>query len=195
MLGKIIVIIVILSVVYGAVSGSHMQDIATSVMTSGNDAISLALTLTGTMATWGGIMKVAEDSGLTQKLAKILTPVLKLLFKGLKRDSKALQAIAMNVTANIFGLGNAATPLGIEAMKRLEEEEEPGEKASKNMILLSLLNTSSIEIIPATVIALRIAHGSRAPSEIIPCVIIVSIVSLCICILSAELFENINKRG
>ncbi len=192
MLGKIILIIVILSVIYSAVTGNHMQDIATSIMTSGNEAISLSLTLMGTMATWGGILKVAEDSGLTQKLAKILAPLLNRLFKGLKHDSKALQAIAMNVTANIFGLGNAATPLGIEAMKRLEEEENPGEKASKNMILLSLLNTSSIEIIPTTVIALRIAHESQSPSEIIPCVIIVSIFSLFVCIASAELFESIN---
>ncbi len=193
MLGKIIVFIVILSVIYSAVTECHIQDVATSIMTSGNDAISLSLTLIGTMATWGGILKVAEDSGLTKRISKILAPILKLLFKGLKRDSKAFQAIAMNVTANIFGLGNAATPLGIEAMKRLEEEEKPGEKASRNMILLSLLNTSSIEIIPTTVIALRIAHGSRSPSEIIPCVIIVSIISVLVCILSAELFENINK--
>lgn len=190
MLNVIIVFIVILSVIYSIVTGSHIQDVSTSIMTSGNEAISLALTLMGTMATWGGILKIAEDSGLTEKIAKILSPLLKLLFRGLKRDSKAFQAIAMNVTANIFGLGNAATPLGIEAMKRLEEEEKPGEKASENMIILSLLNTSSIEIIPTTVIALRILHGSSSPSEIIPCVIIVSIISVCVCIFSTFIFHK-----
>lgn len=195
MLNVVIVFMVILSVIYSIISGNHMQDISTSVMTSGGEAISLSLTLMGTMATWGGILKVAEDSGLTNKLTKALTPLLRRLFKGLKRDSKALQAIAMNVTANIFGLGNAATPLGIEAMKRLEEEENPGEKASRNMILLSLLNTSSIEIIPTTVIALRIAHESSSPSEIIPCVMIVSIISVCVCVASASVFEKIDQRG
>lgn len=190
MLNVIIVFMVILSVIYSIVTGSHIQDVSTSIMTSGNEAISLALTLMGTMATWGGILKIAEDSGLTGKIAKILSPLLKLLFRGLKRDSKAFQAIAMNVTANIFGLGNAATPLGIEAMKRLEEEEKPGEKASANMIILSLLNTSSIEIIPTTVIALRIFHGSSSPSEIIPCVIIVSIISVCVCIFSTFIFHK-----
>ncbi len=190
MLNVIIVFMVILSVIYSIVTGSHIQDVSTSIMTSGNEAISLALTLMGTMATWGGILKIAEDSGLTGKIAKILSPLLKLLFRGLKRDSKAFQAIAMNVTANIFGLGNAATPLGIEAMKRLEEEEKPGEKASANMIILSLLNTSSIEIIPTTVIALRILHGSSSPSEIIPCVIIVSIISVCVCIFSTFIFHK-----
>lgn len=190
MLNFLVTIIVILSVIYSFITGNNMLEISTKVMTSGNDAISLSLTLMGTMATWGGILKIAEDAGLTDKLTNLLLPLLEKLFKGLKRESRALRAIAMNITANIFGLGNAATPLGIEAMKILEEEEQPGECASKNMILLSVLNTSSIEIIPTTVIALRIAHGSTSPSAIIPCVLIVSIISVSVCILSVYAFDK-----
>lgn len=190
MLNFIVTIVVILSVIYSFLTGMNMMDVSTAVMTSGSEAITLVLTLMGTMATWGGILKVAQDAGLTDKLTKLLMPLLSRLFKGLKKESKALKAIAMNVTANIFGLGNAATPLGIEAMKRLEEEEKPGEKASKNMILFTVLNTSSIEIIPTTVIALRIAHGSASPSAIIPCVLIVSLISVSVCILSVYAFER-----
>ncbi len=190
MLNFIVTIVVILSVIYSFLTGMNMMDVSTAVMTSGSEAITLVLTLMGTMATWGGILKVAQDAGLTDKLTKLLMPLLSRLFKGLKKESKALKAIAMNVTANVFGLGNAATPLGIEAMKQLEEEEKPGEKASKNMILFTVLNTSSIEIIPTTVIALRIAHGSASPSAIIPCVLIVSLISVSVCILSVYAFER-----
>lgn len=190
MLNIIVTIVVILSVIYSFLTGKNMLDVSDAVMTSGTEAITLVLTLMGTMATWGGILRVAQDAGLTDKLTKLLMPLLSRLFKGLKKESRALKAIAMNVTANIFGLGNAATPLGIEAMKRLEEEEKPGEKASRNMILFTVLNTSSIEIIPTTVIALRIAHGSASPSAIIPCVLIVSLISVSVCILSVYAFER-----
>ena len=190
MIGIIVTIMVILSVFYSFFTKSNMSYISISLMTSGTSAIELTLTLLGTMATWGGILKIAEDCGLCNKLSKLLQPILMWLFKGLKRDSKALKAIAMNITANIFGLGNAATPLGIEAMKRLEEEEKPNGFATRNMILLSVLNTSSIEIIPTTVIALRIANGSNSPTTIIPCVLAVSIISLAVCILSVYAFDK-----
>ncbi|MBQ8623764.1 MAG: spore maturation protein A [Oscillospiraceae bacterium] len=189
MLSIIVAFMVILSVVYNIITKCEIFEISQAVMSAGNEAVSLVITLLGVMATWGGILQIAKDSGLTDKLAKLLTPLLRKVFTGLDKDSKALKAIAMNVTANIFGLGNAATPLGIEAMKRLEEEECPGNKASRNMIMLSVFNTSSIELIPTTVIALRIAHGSASPSEIIPCVIVVSIISLLVSVASVFAFD------
>ena len=97
----------------------------------------------------------------------------------------------MNITANLFGLGNAATPLGIEAMKALESEEDCGDTASRNMIILTVFNTSSVEIIPTTVATLRLAHGSSSPLDILPCVLLVSVISLSVSILFVYLFDGI----
>ncbi|MBQ8396478.1 MAG: spore maturation protein A, partial [Oscillospiraceae bacterium] len=126
-------------------------------------------------------------------ISRLMMPILVRLFKGLDKNSRAMQAIAMNITANLFGLGNAATPLGIEAMKRLEQEEKTGEVASKNMILFAVLNTSSVELIPATVATLRLAYGSREPMVILPCVLLVSLMSVAVCITLVNIFNRSEK--
>lgn len=177
----------IFAAVVCAILLGNAQEVCAAAVTSGEEAVSLCMTLAGAMAVWGGVMKIAERSGLTEKLTRAVRPVLKLIFRGLKKDSKALGAIALNTAANLLGLGNAATPLGIEAMKLLEEEERPGERASLNMIKLAVMNACSIEIIPATVAALRAEAGSRAPMEILPCVIAVSVCSLIVALVVAEI--------
>lgn len=189
MINYILIGIILVSFVYSMFTGG-VDALSGAIMTSGQQAVSLILTIGGAMATWGGIMKLAEASGLTRKLARLLSPLLRLIFKGLKKDSPALDAIAMNITANLFGLGNAATPLGIEAIKRLEEEEGEKDTASRNMALLVVFNTCSIELIPATVASMRAAYQSGSPMEILPCVIIVSVLSLMVSVTAVYLFNG-----
>ncbi len=192
MLNFVIVFMIAAAVIYGFAVGG-IEEVSNAVFQSGEEAVTLTLTLVGSMAIWGGIMRVAQASGLTDKISRLMMPILVRLFKGLDKNSRAMQAIAMNITANLFGLGNAATPLGIEAMKRLEQEEKTGETASKNMILFAVLNTSSVELIPATVATLRLAYGSREPMVILPCVLLVSLMSVAVCITLVNIFNRSEK--
>lgn len=192
MLNFVIIIMIAVAVIYGFLTGG-IEAVSNAVFESGEEAVTLTLTLVGSMAVWGGIMRIAQTSGITDKISKLMMPMLTKLFKGLDKNSKALKAIAMNVTANLFGLGNAATPLGIEAMKALEAEEKTGEEASRNMILFAVLNTSSVELIPATVATLRLTYGSREPMVILPCVLIVSLMSVSVCITLVNVFNRSKK--
>lgn len=192
MINYILSSLIILSCGYAFFSGG-IDSLTNAVITSGSSAVSLILTILGSMATWGGIMRLAQASGLTDKITLLIKPFLKIVFRGLDSSSNAFKAIAMNIAANIFGLGNAATPLGIEAMRALEKEENCGNVASRNMLLLTVFNTSSIEIIPTTVAALRLAHGSNSPLDILPCVLLVSVASLTVSILCVYIFDTKNS--
>ncbi len=187
MIGIMLVFLIFASVVFSFASGSA-QELSSALISSGGEAVALMLDLAGAMAVWGGVMRVAERSGLTEKLTALLKPPLKLIFRGLDKNSPALSAIAMNMTANLLGLGNASTPLGIDAMKKLELEEKPNGVATLNMIKLAVMNCCSVEIIPATVAALRAEAGSSDPMEIFPCVILVSVCSLAAALTVAEIF-------
>lgn len=193
MTGYLLAILITVSCIYSFHSGG-INEVSNAVITSGTTAVNLILAIIGAMATWGGIMKIAQESGLTDKITGLIRPILKTIFKGIDENSKAFKSIAMNITANIFGLGNAATPLGIEAMKALEEEENCKDTASRNMIILTVINTSSVEIIPTTVAAMRLSFGSASPLDILPCVLLVSVISLTVSILSVYLFDN-RKKG
>lgn len=140
-------------------------------------------------------MRVAEKAKLTDALSKLFKPFLKRLFKGLDMNGKAFHAICMNITANLLGLGNAATPLGLEAMRRLEQEEKPGDTTSRNMIIFIVLNTASITLIPTTAASIRLKHGSDAPMEIFPCVLITSVCALAAGLISAMALDGLKKRG
>lgn len=187
-MGFLLFLLIFVAVAYSCLAGTA-DELSRAVISGGSDAVGLVLSLAGTMAVWGGIMRVAERSGLTDALTKILKPFLRLIFRGLKKKSAALSAIAMNLTANLLGLGNAATPLGIEAMKLLEKEEQPNDKASPNMVKLAVMNACSVELIPATVAALRAGAGSLSPMEILPCVLVTSVCSLSAALLTAEVLE------
>ena len=197
MINYILIGMIFLSCITAFFTG-NISDVSTAVISSGTTEVNLLLTIIGSMATWGGVMRVAQESGLTDKVAKLIAPVLKKIFKGVDENSKAFKAIAMNITANIFGLGNAATPLGIEAMRELEKTEaegSDGETASRNMILLAVFNTSSVELIPTTVAALRTAHGSQAPLDILSCVLVVSVASLAVSAAFVYIFDGVKKRS
>ena len=181
MMNVIFAVMILFSVVCGIVSGKSAE-VSDAAINSCVEAVELFLYLIGGMCMWGGLMKVAEKSHLTDKLAAAFRPFAKLIFKDLDLNGKAFHAICLNVTANMLGLGNAATPLGIEAMKALETEEKANGTATRNMIVFSVLNTASV----------RSKHGSAAPMEIFPCVIITSVIALAAGLISAIALDGIS---
>lgn len=191
MMNVIFAAMILFSVICGIISGKSAE-VSDAAINSCVEAVELFLYLIGGMCMWGGLMKVAERSHLTDKLAAAFRPFAKLIFKDLDLNGKAFHAICLNVTANMLGLGNAATPLGIEAMKALETEEKANGTATRNMIVFSVLNTASITILPTTAASLRSKHGSAAPMEIFPCVIITSVIALAAGLVSAITLDGIS---
>ena len=187
--------LITLSVVFAACTG-RMGELSSAFLAECGSAVTLAITLTGVIALWSGLMRVAQSSGLTGKLAKLSAPLLSKLFGGLKRDGRAMEYITLNITANILGLGNASTPFGIAAMREIEREERSPhpEYASDNMITLAVMNTASLQLIPTTAAAMRLAHGSAAPMEILPCVWVASVSALAAALVSAYVLRHLRKR-
>lgn len=184
----------VLSLLFGILNG-RMEQVSISAVNECSNAVTLAIQLAGVMCLWSGLMRIAEVSDLTGKLSRLFRPVMKLLFWHLPADSKAAKAIIMNLTANLLGLGNAATPLGIAAMKELEKISPRKGIASNEMALLVVLNTASLQLIPTTTAALRLAAGSAAPMEILPAVWLASSMSILSGILAAKFFSRLFGKG
>ena len=185
--------LIILSVIIGFIRGDAAA-VSNGIINSCGDAVALAVTLCGIICLWSGIMRVAQASGLTEIIAKGLSPILSRLFKENNKKGKAMQYIVLNITANLLGLGNASTPFGIAAVKELEKEEKSSEAATDNMILFTVLNTASLQLIPTTAAALRLQHGSSAPMEILPAVWAVSVVNVTLTVIAAKIFAKAYKR-
>ena len=190
----VILVLCLLSVVFG-VALSRMDSVNLAAINGCKDAVTLMLILIGTISFWSGIMEIAEQSGLTKTVSKLLYPMIKRIFKGVKKGSKAMQLITMNITANMLGLGNAATPLGLAAMKELQKDIPKNRQgiASDDMINFVVINTCSVQLIPTTVATLRAKHGAAAPLDIILPVIIVSLLSLTAGLLTAKLLSRLSK--
>lgn len=159
-------IFIIISIIYAICSG-NLQTLNNSIFESIDSVINLTLTLIGTTCLWSGIMEIASNTKMQIYLSKILTPIINKVFKNIDIKSKAYNNIIMNIIANILGLGNAATPLGLKAMGELQKENYNKNTLSDNMLMLILLNTASLQIIPTTVIAIRSSLSSSNPSKII----------------------------
>lgn len=194
MMNKIFAAMIILSVICSIFTG-RAAEVSDAAINSCVEAVELFLYLIGGMCMWGGLMKIAEKSKLTDKIAVAFRPLARLLFKDIDLNGKAFHAICLNVTANMLGLGNAATPLGIEAMKALEKEDNACGTASRNMVVFTVLNTASITLIPTTAASLRSKHGSEAPMDILPCVLITSASALAIGLVTAVILDGFGKTG
>lgn len=166
MINYIWFVMIFFGVLVGLFSGNG-EVISKSIINSADSTVSMIIGLVGLMCFWCGVMKVAEKSGFTNKLAKVLRPVLKLIFKEASKDEKALGAIVMNITANMMGLGNAATPFGIKAMQEMDRLNKDKGVASNDMSLFLVLNAACIQLVPSTVISIRAAVGSSNPGAII----------------------------
>lgn len=145
----------------------RIDAVTASAMKAAELGVETAIGLIGIMSLWLGLMKLAEDAGFVRALARLFGPVIRSIFPSLNPDSPALGAIIMNLSANILGLGNAATPFGLKAMQELQKENPNPEVASPAMITFLALNTSCITIIPATIIGVRLKAQSVNPTEII----------------------------
>ena len=189
----ILIVIPVISFVFAAVNG-RMGEMSASILEKSGEAVELVISICGVMCFWCGMMKVAEKAGLLEKLSKLLSKPIGWLFRGIKRGGKAAGLIAMNLAANVLGLGNASTPLGIAAMKAIAEEDGADDIASDNMIMLAVLNTASLQIIPATAAALRAANGAEKPMDILPCVWIVTAYSVFIAVFTAKMCAKFLKK-
>ena len=167
------VLLLVASVAVAAATG-RMAALPGAIAESAGRAVSLSLGLVGILALWLGLMKVAEEAGIVRALGRLARPVLRRLFPSVPADSPAMGAMTMNIAANMLGLGNAATPFGIKAMEELERvNPEPG-TATDAQALFCALNTASIQLIPASVIALRAAAGARQPADILGATLLAS---------------------
>lgn len=180
---------VALAVVFGVASG-RMNEVSQAAISSCSEAVQLMITLMGAMCLWSGLMKVADRAGLTVWLSRLFSPVMKLLFKGMDSGSETAKAIALNISANLLGLGNAATPLGIAAMRAMEKDNPVPGTASDNMALFVVLNTASLQLIPTTTAILRQAAGSPRPLDIMPAVWAASLVSVSSGVIAAKLLAG-----
>ena len=167
-------IFIIISFSYAIFSG-NLENLNSSIFQSTEDAIDLTLSLLGTICLWNGIMQIASKTTIIDKLTKILHPIIRILFPDLKNNPKIQQEVSMNMIANILGLGNAATPLGLKAMKSMQKENNKKDTLSDSMMMFIVINTASIQIIPTTVIAIRNSLGSENPTSIVFPVWIVTI--------------------
>lgn len=178
-------VLIILSFIASIITGNVGQ-LSNAVIQGGQNAVELLLRLVAMLCLWGGIMEIAERSGITAAISKVLKPVMKLIFPKLKKEEYALEAISMNITANVLGLGNAATPLGLEAMRRLQLINSDTLTASDEMIVFVVMNTAAMHIIPTTVATLRGQYGSQSPMEIMPASILTSFCALTVAVLAAK---------
>ncbi len=158
--------LVIISIICSVFLG-NTEDLSKALVDSGASSIELIITMAGIICLWTGIMKIAVESGLTSVFAKVFSPLLRPMFPNLDKDSDAFKSISMNISANLLGLGNAATPFGLKAMEQLHTLNNKADTASNEMVIFVVMNTASLQLLPTTLASLRQSYGSSAPFEII----------------------------
>ena len=182
---------VVLSILCGLATGRGPA-VASAAVEGASAAVQLALSIAGMLCLWTGVMEVMRRSGLADGLSRLLAPVLRRLFPQAARDRAAMDSISANVSANLLGLGSAATPLGLEAARRLARRS-PG-TASNDLCMLVVCNTASIQLIPTTVASVRAAEGCAAPFDILPAVWLASTLSVGVGILACKIFAGVWKE-
>lgn len=181
--------IILLSLIVSVFTGRVEQTAAAAVSGAGS-AVDLSLSLLGIMCLWTGISKIGEDAGLIRRIAKILTPPIRFVFPRLDPKGKAFGSVVMNIVANLLGMGNAATPLGIKAVGELKRlSPDPG-RATDEMCMLVVLNTASLQLIPTTLISLRQSYGAASPGDVIAPIWICEICALVLGIAAAKFLSR-----
>ena len=174
--------LVILSFLWGFFHG-NLSAVAAAALDGAQSALELSLSMAGILCLWSGVMEILNVCGLSRRIAALFRPLLRRLLPNASRDEETLAAVSANVSANLLGLGNAATPLGIQA-------RNCGGTASDELCLLVVLNTASIQLLPTTVASVRAAFGSAAPFDILPAVWISSLASVTVGLLTARLLSR-----
>ncbi len=168
------------------------KEVASATISGAGEGASLVLGMLGVMCFWSGLMEIAEKSGIIRFLSRLLHPVLHFLFPRLSKEDPASGAIVMNMAANLLGMGNAATPLGLRAMRLLDAKNRRKPRASDEMCMFVLINTASLQLVPTTLLLLRQQSGSQNPGEIIFPIWLVSLLALLVGVISCKALE---KRG
>ena len=181
----------VIGISYSLITGNF--DIGTYLLNSTHTGIELILSIIPIMCLWLGIMNIAKKSGLLDKLSKLLNPILKIIFPEIPKDSPCFSYIGTNIIMNMLGLGNAATPFGLKAIKEMQELNKEKDTASRSMITFLVMNTASVTIMPTTIISLRMLYGSITPESIIPYIIITSSLSCLIGLIIDRLFYMVKS--
>jgi len=184
---------IVISIIISILTGS-LENLNNSVFESTETAVQLTITLIGTMCLWSGIMEIAVNTSIIDKIKRLLKPLMKFLFPKMRAQDKEYEEICMNMISNLLGLGNAATPLGLKAMETMQRKNEQKDKSTDEMAMLIVLNTASLQIIPTTVIAIRTSLGSNNPTQIIVPVWIATLTSAISAIIATKFFIKLEKR-
>lgn len=192
MVNKIWGSFIIIGVVYCFFT-NQLDVLNTEILNSTKSSLDMILKIFPVMALWLGIMNIASVSGLLKKLSQGLSPYLLKLFPEIPKGHESLSYIASNMISNIFGLGNAATPFGLKAMKSLQELNPKKDTASRSMITFLVLNTSGLTLIPTTIISLRMMYGSTNPTEVVPACIIATLVSTVVGLIADRIMARRNR--
>ena len=178
-----------------AIATGRMSELSSAVIDGAESAVQLLLRLVSMLCLWGGIMEIGDKAGLTAVFSKAMYPVVALIFPRLRKEKYVLEAISMNITANVLGLGNAATPLGLEAMRRLQSVNSNTEFASDEMVVFVVMNTAAMHIIPTTVATMRGQYDSADPMEIMPAAFLTSFCALATAIVVAKVGNRFGRKG
>lgn len=186
----------ILSGIIAAAFNGRIDVVLSAATTSAEAAVDRAITLIGIVSLWLGIARVAEKSGLIDIMSRLIAPFFRWLFPSIPKNHPALGCILMNLSANILGFGNAATPFGLKAMQELQKLNDKPDTASPAMCTFLAINTSSVTLVPSTLIALRAAAGSKNPTEVVGAIIFATACSTAAAILLDYVIRTLNRiRG
>ena len=185
--------ILAISLFFAIITGTG-SELAAAVPAGAQSGISLAISISGSICLWTGVGALMEQNGMTDKLSTLLSPFLKRVFSSTKKDPALAKDLSANICANFLGLGNAATPMGIKAVKRLKSQQDPT-VATDEMCRLIVLNTASIQLIPANVAAIRTSLGCSAPFDILPAVWVTSLCSAGVGVTAAWLMSKVLRHG
>ena len=184
---------IIVSILCAGATG-RLPQLSSAVMDGAKDAVELSIFLLGSMCAWLGFLRIAEESGLSAGLARFLSPLIDRLFPEYRKEEEIKGKICMNLSANILGLGNAATPLGLAAMKAMAKGRA-GDAPSRGMILFVVMNTASIQLLPINMAAMRASCGSLSPFSILPQIWIASVGALLVSVTFCKLAERADPRN
>lgn len=185
---------IVISFIYAFIFG-NIENLNNSIFQSTTDTVNLCLTLLGNICLWSGIMNIASKTTLMKKFTKLLRPIIQFLFPDIDSNSVIHEEISMNMVANILGLGNAATPLGLKAMKSMQKENKDKKVLSNSMAMFIVINTASIQLIPTTIIAIRSSLESKNPTAIVFPVWIATISAGIAGVMTTKIFIKLSSKG
>ena len=192
MLDKIWYFIIIISVIYGVATG-NIENVTKAFSTSGEDTVKICISLLGTMCFWMGMMEIITKSKLIDKVNSLFKPIINILFKDLKHNKEVINAIILNLSANFLGLGNAATPFGIEAMHQMNKVNDKKDTLNDDMIMFLILNTTCFQLLPTSIFAYRMSYGSTNVGIVFIPILLSTLFTTISGIVITKIFKRYNK--